>query len=161
MVTAKVNAARRTGLLPIICIGETQSQRAAGRTLEVCSDQIAGSLPIGITGTEAVIAHEPLWAIGTGQTPTAAEIADVHGHIRKTLVTHCGSEGTAICILYGGSVTATTALQILALPDVDGALIGGASLKAIDFDAIVRTFATHATHVGSTGQPEWAAGKRP
>ena len=161
MVAAKSNAARRTGLLSIICIGETQSQRAAGRTLQVCRDQIAGSLPIGMTAAEVVIAHEPLWAIGTGHMPTAGEIADVHGHIRGTLVTRFGSEGKAIRILYGGSVKATNALQILALPDVDGALIGGASLKAIDFDAIIRTVAANATWAGSTGQQERAAGRSP
>jgi len=145
MVAAKANAAQRTGLLSIICIGETQSQRAAGRTLQVCRDQIAGSLPIGMTPAEVIIAHEPLWAIGTGHTPTATEIADVHGHIRMTLVTRFGSEERAIRILYGGSVTATNALRVLAIPDVDGALIGGASLKAIDFDAIIRTVAANAT----------------
>ena len=161
MVAAKANAARRTGLLSIICIGETQSQRAAGRTLQVCRDQIAGSVPIGTTAAEMAIAHEPLWAIGTGRTPTAAEIADVHGHIRETLVTHFGSEGKAIRILYGGSVKATNALLVLAIPDVDGALIGGASLKAIDFDAIIRTVAANANRVVSSGQQERAAGTSP
>jgi len=122
--------------------------------LQVCRDQIAGSLPIGMTAAEVVIAHEPLWAIGTGHTPTVAEITDVHGHIRMTLVTRFGSEGRSIRILYGGSVTATNALRVLALPDVDGALIGGASLKAIDFDVIIRTIAANATRVGSTGRQE-------
>lgn len=145
MVAAKADAARRAGLVSIVCIGETQSQRAAGRTLLICRDQIAGSLPIGITAAEVVIAHEPLWAIGTGYTPTTAEIAEVHGHIRETLVTRFGAEGKSVRILYGGSVTATNALQILALPDVDGALIGGASLRATDFDAIIRTVATNAS----------------
>ena len=154
IVAAKANAARRTGLLSIICIGETQSQRAAGQTLQVCRDQIAGSVPTGMTAADLVIAHEPLWAIGSGHMPTSAEIADVHGHIRGTLVTHFGFEGKAVRILYGGSVKATNALQILALPDVDGALIGGASLKAIDFAAIIRTVAANATRVGSTGRQE-------
>ena len=145
----------------IICIGETQSQRAAGRTLQVCRDQIAGSVPAGMTAVEVVVAHEPLWAIGSGHTSTASEIADVHGHIREILMTHFGSDGKAVRILYGGSVKATNALQILALPDVDGALIGGASLKEIDFDAIIRTVAANATWAGSIGQQERAAGRSP
>ena len=161
MVAAKANAARRTGLLSIICIGETQSQRAAGGTLQVCRDQIAGSVPTSMTAADVVIAHEPLWAIGTGRTPTATEIADVHGDIRRTLVTHFGPEGKAVRILYGGSVKATNALQILAIPDVNGALIGGASLKAIDFDAIIRTVAANAARNGSTGQQKRAAGTGP
>ena len=145
IVAAKANAARRTGLLAIICIGETQSQRADGQTLQVCRNQITGSIPERMTAAETVIAHEPLWAIGTGHTPAAAEIADVHGHIRNILVERFGSEGTAVRILYGGSVKASAALQILAIPDVNGALIGGASLKAGDFDAIIRTVAAELT----------------
>lgn len=158
IVAAKANAVRRAGLLSIICIGETKSQRAAGRTLQVCRDQIAGSVPEGMTTAEAVIAHEPLWAIGTGDIPTATEIGDVHGHIREILVRHFGFAGKAIRILYGGSVKATNALQILAIPDVDGALIGGASLKAIDFDAIIRTIAANASRVGSPPQKQLVAG---
>jgi triosephosphate isomerase len=127
--------------------------------LQGCRDQIAGSVPIGMTAAEVVIAHEPLWAIGTGHTPTAAEIADVHGHIRETLVTHFGSEAKAVRILYGGSVKSTNALQILALPDVDGALIGGASLQAIDFDAIIRTVAANAAR--ATGQQKLAVSTSP
>nr|WP_294552260.1 triose-phosphate isomerase [uncultured Rhodopila sp.] len=141
IVAAKANAARRTGLLAIICIGETQSQRGDGQTLQVCRDQITGSVPERMTAAETAIAHEPLWAIGTGHTPTAGEIADVHGHIRGILVERFGSEGKAMRILYGGSVKASNALQILAIPDVNGALIGGASLKSADFDAIIRIFA--------------------
>jgi triosephosphate isomerase len=139
IVAAKANAARRTGLLAIICIGESHSQRAAGETLTVCRDQIIGSIPERMTATETAIAHEPLWAIGTGHMPTAEEIAEVHGHIRNILVERFGSEGKAMRILYGGSVKPNNARQILALPNVDGALIGGASLKAVDFNAIIRT----------------------
>jgi len=148
IVAAKANAARRTGLLAIICIGETHSQRADGQTLSVCRDQITGSVPERMTAAETAIAHEPLWAIGTGHTPTAGEIADVHGHIRRILVERFGSEGKAMRILYGGSVKAGNALQILAIPDVNGALIGGASLKAGDFDAIIRTVAAELTRAG-------------
>jgi triosephosphate isomerase len=161
MVAASASAARRAGLLSIICFGETQAQRAAGRTLQVCRDQIVGSMPPSLTAAQAVIAHEPLWAIGTGHIPTAAEIADVHGHIRGILVTHFGSEGRAMRILYGGSVKAANALQILAIADVDGALIGGASLKAIDFDAIIRTVAANADQERPTGQQQRAAGPGP
>jgi triosephosphate isomerase len=136
-VAAKAKAAWRGGLLAIVCIGETAEQRAAGQTHEVCNRQIAGSVPHGMNGATTAIAHEPLWAIGTGHTPTAQEIADVQGHIRSCLVAHFGAEGRAVRILYGGSVKPDNAAEILTLPNVDGALVGGASLLAEPFSAII------------------------
>jgi triosephosphate isomerase len=136
-VAAKAKAAWRGGLMAIICIGETAAQRAAGHTHAVCDEQIAGSVPPAMNGATTAIAHEPLWAIGTGHTPTAQEIADVQGHIRACLVAHFGAEGNAVRILYGGSVKPDNAAAILRLPDVDGALVGGASLQAGLFTAII------------------------
>ncbi len=137
MVAAKAKAAWIGGLLTIICIGETQAQRSAGQALSVCTNQIAGSVPDDIIAASNAIGYEPLWAIGTGHTPTAQEIADVQGHIRSCLVAHFGAEGRAVRILYGGSVKPDNAAEILTLPDVNGALVGGASLKASDFLKII------------------------
>ncbi len=137
IVAAKAKAAWRAGLMAIICIGETASQRAAGQTLAVINDQIAASVPAGMNPATTAIAHEPLWAIGTGHTPTLQEISDVHGHIREYLVAHFGAAGSSVRILYGGSVKPDNACDILALPNVDGALVGGASLKARPFIAII------------------------
>ena len=139
IVAAKTKAAWRAGLLAIICIGETESQRLDGRALSVCGDQIAGSVPEGITVSAAAIAYEPLWAIGTGRTPTSEEIAEVHAYIRHCLSARLGAEGNTVRIVYGGSVKPSNARGILALPEVGGALVGGASLKAADFEAIFRT----------------------
>lgn len=136
IVAAKAKAARRAGLLAIICIGETKSQRLDGKALSVCGEQIAGSLPEGMTSSAIAIGYEPLWAIGTGHTPTSQEIAEVHAHIRECLVARLGAEGKKVRILYGGSVKPSNARGILALPEVGGALVGGASLKAADFEAI-------------------------
>ena len=129
VVNAKVAAAWRAGLIPILCVGETRAEREAGREVAVCSGQLAGSLPEGATGGNLVIAYEPVWAIGTGLTPTLDDIAAIH----KTLRAHVPN-GTRI--LYGGSLNPRNAAEILALDDVDGGLIGGASLKAEDFWAI-------------------------
>jgi triosephosphate isomerase len=137
MVAAKAEAAWRAGLLAIICIGETASQRAAGQTFSFCEEQIACSVPGGMNSAMTAIAHEPLWAIGTGHTPTSQEISDVQGHIRETLLLRLGGEGRAVRILYGGSVKPENARLILALPNVDGALVGGASLRAEPFIAII------------------------
>jgi triosephosphate isomerase len=137
MVAAKASAALRVGLLVIICIGETQSQRSDGNALSVCADQIAGSMPEGVSSSSSAVAYEPLWAIGTGHIPTAEQIAQMHAHIRHCLEVRLGAGGKAVRILYGGSVKPSNALEILALPEVDGALIGGASLKATDFDDII------------------------
>ncbi len=138
MVAAKARAAWHSGLSAIICIGETQAHRRDGNAFAVCVNQIAGSLPqdLARSGTTA-IAYEPLWAIGTGQMPTSEDIGEMHLHIRTCLTARAGAQGTEIRILYGGSVTSRNAHQILGLPEVGGVLIGGASLKAADFDAVL------------------------
>jgi triosephosphate isomerase len=138
IVAAKVKAARRAGILAIICIGETESQRLSGQALTVCSDQITGSVAENSTASTIAIGYEPLWAIGTGHLPNAAEIMEVHAHIRQCLLQHLGEAGAEIRILYGGSVKGHNAREILVLPEVGGALVGGASLKAKDFEAIFR-----------------------
>lgn len=137
-VAAKATAARAATLTAIICVGETQDERGAGSALAVVKRQLAGSLPDGATGDDTVVAYEPVWAIGTGLTPTNEEIGEVHAFIREELRTRFGPEGDAIRILYGGSVNASNAASIFAVPDVDGALVGGASLKAADFLPIVK-----------------------
>jgi triosephosphate isomerase len=137
MVAAKASAAWRAGLLVIICIGETQSQRNDGNALSVCANQIAGSMPAGVTSSATAVAYEPLWAIGTGHVPTAKQIVQMHAHIRHCLEARLGAEGKAVHILYGGSVKPSNAHEILALPEVGGALIGGASLKATNFEDII------------------------
>jgi triosephosphate isomerase len=138
IVAAKALAARRAGLLAIICIGETKSQREAGKALSVCGDQIARSVPEGMTSSDTAIGYEPLWAIGSGHLPTPEQIVEVHAHIRERLAAHLGTEGKKVRILYGGSVKPSNARAILALPDVGGVLVGGASLKAADFEATFR-----------------------
>jgi triosephosphate isomerase len=137
-VLAKAKAARRALLTPIICIGETLAEREAGKTLAVVKRQLKGSTPDDI-GADVVIAYEPVWAIGTGKTPTPADVAEVHGVIRAELQRHLGkAAGAAVRILYGGSVKASNAAELLALPHVNGALVGGASLAAADFLPIVK-----------------------
>lgn len=138
MVAAKARAAARAGLLAIICIGETQAQRAAGQALAVCARQIAQSVPDEMSALNGVIGYEPLWAVGSGRTPSDDEISDMHAHIRLCLRTQLGAAGESMRILYGGSVKPDNARRILALPQVDGVLVGGASLNASDFAAIVR-----------------------
>lgn len=128
IVRAKAEAARRAGLTPIVCVGETADQRKAGRQNAIVGAQIEGSLPLG--AGSLVIAYEPVWAIGTGLTPTSADIADMHAFIRARA-------GAEVRILYGGSVKPQNAAEILALANVNGALVGGASLKAEDFFAII------------------------
>jgi triosephosphate isomerase (TIM) len=130
-VAAKARAAWRAGLQAIICVGESEAQRVGGEALDVVAAQIAASVPGGAAPENTALAYEPVWAIGTGKTPTVAEIAQMHAHIRQRL------GGRAIRILYGGSVKPSNAAEILAIDDVDGALVGGASLKAQDFLAIV------------------------
>lgn len=137
-VAAKAEAARRAGLLAIICIGETSAQRSAGKALSVCGDQIARSVPEGMTASGTAIGYEPLWAIGSGHMPTAEQISDMHAHLRECLVARLGAQGKELRILYGGSVKASSARAILALPEVGGVLVGGASRKAEDFNAIWR-----------------------
>jgi triosephosphate isomerase (TIM) len=136
-VRAKAEAILAGGLTAIVCIGETLAEREAGRTLAVVGGQLAGSLPDGATGATTVVAYEPVWAIGTGRVATPSEICEVHAFIRAELVTRFGAEGDAFRLLYGGSVKASNAVEIFAVPDVDGALVGGASLKAADFSPIV------------------------
>jgi triosephosphate isomerase len=130
-VRAKTLAAWRAGLVAIVCVGETRAEREAGRAVEIVSAQLAGSLPDGANPDKLVIAYEPVWAIGTGLTPTVADIAEIHAAIRRDI-----PAGTRI--LYGGSVNPKNAAEILALPEVDGALVGGASLKDEDFWAIAQ-----------------------
>lgn len=144
IVAAKAEAARRAGLLAIICIGETKSQRLDGKALSVCGDQIAGSVPEGMTASDVAIGYEPLWAIGSGHMPTSEEIAAVHAHIRQCLRERLGREGKEMRILYGGSVKPSNARDILALPEVGGVLVGRASLNAADFEAIIRAVPTKA-----------------
>ena len=143
MVAAKAKAAWRAGLLAIICIGETEAQRRAGNALAVCTDQIAGSVPEGMTAYGNAIGYEPLWAIGTGHTPSLEEIGQMHSHIRQCLVARWGAHGREVRLLYGGSVNPKNALAVLAVPEVGGALVGGASLKATDFEAIVSQIPAH------------------
>ena len=135
-VAAKVAAARSAGLIAIVCVGETEAQRDSGDTLGVIVRQIDRSIPSDAAAVEIVVAYEPVWAIGTGRTPTLAEIAEVHQAIRSRLAARIGG-GDTVRILYGGSVKPSNAAEVLALEDVDGALVGGASLKADDFIAIV------------------------
>lgn len=136
-VAAKVSAAWGQGLRAIICVGETDGERDSGRTLEVVSGQIRGSVPNGADAANTVIAYEPVWAIGSGKTPTPADVAEVHGAIRAILAENAGNAAAdGIRILYGGSLKPDNAAEFLALDDVDGGLIGGASLKAEDFLAI-------------------------
>ncbi|MCX5521086.1 triose-phosphate isomerase [Kaistia defluvii] len=140
-VRAKAEAAWRAGLVAILCIGETEAERRGGTTLAVVDTQLAGSVPDGSTAANLVIAYEPVWAIGTGLTPSSADIAEVHAHIRQRLVARFGAEGAGMRILYGGSVKPANAGEILAIADVDGALVGGASLKAVDFLGIAAAYA--------------------
>ena len=135
IVRAKTEAAWRAGLLPIVCIGETLAERDGGRTLSVLETQLKGSVPQGATAERLVIAYEPVWAIGTGKTPTVAEVDDAHRHVR-TVLGGLMSGADAVRILYGGSMKPSNAGELLAIADVDGGLIGGASLKASDFLAI-------------------------
>jgi triosephosphate isomerase (TIM) len=136
-IAAKAEAAWRAGLKAIICVGETQTQRDTGHAPEICSSQLDGSVPDGATAANTVIAYEPVWAIGTGRTPTRADIADMHGHIRACLVRRLGEGAKDMLILYGGSVNPGNAAEILSVAEVGGALVGGASLKASDFLGII------------------------
>ncbi len=136
LVRQKAEAVWRAGLLAIVCIGETQGQRDAGQTLDVCGGQLAGSLPDLSKADNLAVAYEPVWAIGTGLTPTAKDVEQVHAYIRKLLSDRFGAEGARMRILYGGSVKPSNAAELLAVANVNGALVGGASLKAADFLAI-------------------------
>lgn len=135
LVQAKILAAVGAGLMPVVCVGETEAERDAGQERQIVAAQVAASLPENFVG---VIAYEPIWAIGTGRTPTIAEVEAMHRDIRTALVQKLGEAGAAIRILYGGSVKPDNAAALLAVPEVGGALIGGASLSAAAFLAIAR-----------------------
>jgi triosephosphate isomerase len=137
VVLAKASAAQAAGLVPIVCLGETEAERDAGETLNVIGRQLTGSVPDQATADTVVIAYEPVWAIGTGRTPSLQEIAEVHAFLRERLTARLGTEAAGVRLLYGGSVKPSNAAEIFGLPHVDGALVGGASLKAADFGAIV------------------------
>ncbi len=137
LVRRKAEAAWRAGLTAILCVGETRAEREAGRALEVVATQLAGSVPDAANSTNLVIAYEPVWAIGTGLVATPDDIAKAHAHIRSALVTRFGKRAADIGILYGGSVKPDNAEAVFAVEAVDGALVGGASLKASDFLAII------------------------
>lgn len=137
-VRRKAVAAAAAGLVPVVCVGETAAERERGQAEQVVGRQLAGSLPPGFAG---VVAYEPVWAIGTGLVPTDADVAAMHAFIRAQLVADLGANGATLRILYGGSVKPGNAAALLGLPDVGGALVGGASLKADDFLAIARAAA--------------------
>jgi len=137
-VRAKALAARRAGLVAIVCVGETRAERETGRTIAVVGGQLAGSLPDGANAADLVVAYEPVWAIGTGLTPTAADVAEVHAFIRERLLARYGTGGQGVRILYGGSVKPSNAGELMGVANVNGALVGGASLKAADFLGIAR-----------------------
>jgi len=139
-VRAKALAARRAGLTAIVCVGEQRAEREAGNTLAVVGRQLDGSLPDGATPANLVIAYEPVWAIGTGLTPTPADVAQVHAFIRQRLNDRYGVDGGQFRILYGGSVKPSNAKELLTIANVNGALVGGASLKAEDFLGIARVY---------------------
>jgi triosephosphate isomerase len=136
LVRQKAEAVWRAGLVAIACIGETEHQRDAGQTLDICRSQLDLSLPESSKADNLVVAYEPVWAIGTGRTPTTDDVAEVHGVIREVLVSRFGDEGRRMRILYGGSVKPSNAKELMAVANVNGALVGGASLKAADFLAI-------------------------
>ena len=141
MVRTKAEAAHRAGLAAIVCVGETAAERKEGKALAVVTGQLAGSLPNGATAANTVVAYEPVWAIGTGLTPTAQDVAEVHATVRQALVERYGDEGRRMRILYGGSVKPSNARELLSVANVNGALVGGASLKAEDFLGIVAAYA--------------------
>ena len=136
-IVAKAQAVWGADLVALICVGETLAEREAGQTINIVAAQLAGSIPDGATGDTTVIAYEPVWAIGTGKVPTLEEIAEVHADIRARLTARFGPAGADMSILYGGSVKPSNADEIFGVPDVDGALVGGASLKAEDFGGII------------------------
>ncbi|PSL20459.1 triose-phosphate isomerase [Shimia abyssi] len=137
-VRAKARAAWEAGLTAVICVGESLQEREADNTLDIIGGQLAGSIPDAATGENLVVAYEPIWAIGTGKVPTTAQIGDVHDFIRARLERRFGpGVGRSVRLLYGGSVKPSNAAEIFAVPNVDGALVGGASLKASDFSGII------------------------
>lgn len=140
IVNAKAKAAWAAGLVAIICVGETADERRSERTLDIIGSQLAGSLPEGVTAENTVVAYEPVWAIGTGLTPTVQDVRAAHAFMRERLIEQFGTQGAHLRLLYGGSVKPTNAIELLGIADVDGALVGGASLKATDFLAICEAY---------------------
>ena len=140
LVQAKAAAVLRAGLVAIVCVGETRAEREAGRALEIVGRQLAGSIPPGCTAAQIVVAYEPVWAIGTGLTPTPADVAQVHAALRAQLIAQMPGQGGGVRILYGGSVKQSNAAELMAVPHVNGALVGGASLKAADFMGIAGVY---------------------
>ena len=140
VVRSKAAAAHRAGIAAIICIGETLDERKAGQAVEVVSRQLKDSLPDGSGSTNSVVAYEPVWAIGTGLTPSIEEVGEIHKSIRQRLVALLGDDGAQMRIVYGGSVKPSNAPAFAAIPDVNGALVGGASLKAVDFIGIIKAY---------------------
>ena len=138
MIKAKAQAAHKAGLIAIVCIGETLAEREAGETLNVLGQQMSGSIPDGATSQNTVIAYEPVWAIGTGLVPTLDQIDEAHRFMRAELLTALGADAQNISLLYGGSVKGSNADDIFSVADVDGALVGGASLSAHDFVPIIK-----------------------
>ncbi|MEM1045146.1 MAG: triose-phosphate isomerase [Pseudomonadota bacterium] len=139
-VHAKALAAHAAGLTAIICVGESEAERDAGNTLDVVADQVAASVPDAAEPSGTIIAYEPVWAIGTGRTPTTDDVAEVHAMIRDRLESRFGTDGSAIRILYGGSVKPANAAELMGVSNVNGALVGGASLKATDFLGIAAAY---------------------
>ncbi|MCO6186286.1 triose-phosphate isomerase [Rhizobium sp. L1K21] len=142
LVNAKARAAYSAGLVAIICIGETEAERKSGKTLDVLRSQLAGSVPDEATDDNTVIAYEPVWAIGTGLTPSAGDVEEAHAFMRAELANRFGDEGKKMRILYGGSVKPGNAVELMGIANVDGALVGGASLKSADFLAICKAYET-------------------
>lgn len=140
LVKSKAEAVLAKGMVAIVCVGETEAERDAGKTLDVVLDQVTKSLPDGATPANTVVAYEPVWAIGTGRTPTVADVAEVHTAIRGSLQKRFGEDGDAFSILYGGSVKPANAVELMAADNVNGALVGGASLKAADFNGIIDAY---------------------
>ncbi|WP_101067846.1 triose-phosphate isomerase [Roseovarius salinarum] len=148
LVRAKAGAAHAAGLMTIVCVGESLEQRDAANTLDIIAGQLAGSVPDGATGENTVIAYEPIWAIGTGRTPTNDQIGEVHDFMRSRLVARFGEGvGRSVRLLYGGSVKPGNAAEIFAVSNVDGALVGGASLRADDFSPIVAALSDSAQSI--------------
>jgi len=145
-VRAKVLAARRAGLLAIVCVGESRADRKAGQALAVVGAQLDGSLPDGASAADLIVAYEPLWAIGSGLTPTPDDVAEMHGLIRQRLAARFGTAGQGMRILYGGSVKPSNAAELMHVADVDGALVGGASLKAGELLSIAGVYRQPPVH---------------
>lgn len=140
LVCAKANAVLSEGLRAIVCVGETEAERDAGSTLTVVLGQLAESIPESATPDNMIVAYEPVWAIGTGRTPTTDDVAEVHTALRNALVERFGENGRRFSLLYGGSVKPSNAKELMSAPNVNGALVGGASLKASDFNGIIDAY---------------------